>query len=104
MHQSSLDSTDVRLNVGGPDVAAGHLTDGSGREPPAPALACDVPGPPQLRRAFHERGEAHSSNLSTTKHAAGYKLPVVPNVKHNVTEKVAQVNLEADRNRVFTAR
>jgi len=50
--------------------------------------AVDKVGGPQLRRALlHEHGSQLSS---TTKHA--YKLPVVPpNVKHNVTEKVAQV-------------
>jgi len=85
--RSSMDSTGVRLHLAEAEAETetGHMTvnDGSGRE----ACPCDVG--PQLRRAFHER-EGHGSNLSsTTKH--GYKLPVVPNVKHNVTEKVAQV-------------
>jgi len=78
-YRSSFDSAEVRLQL----AEAGHLTvgDGSCRAP----FPCDVET--HLRRTPHDR-EGHS-NLSTLKH--NYKLPVVPNVKHNVTEKVAQV-------------
>ena len=79
-HRSSIGSAEVRLQLA---EAAGHLTvsDGSGRAP----FACDVG--PHLKRTLQER-DVHG-NISSVKH--GYKLPVVPNVKHNVTEKVAQV-------------
>jgi len=75
---SSIDSTEVRLQL----ADAGHVTvsDGSGRAP----FPCDVGT--HLRRTLHDR-DAHSS--VSMKHT--YKLPVVPNIKHNVTEKVAQV-------------
>jgi len=78
-NRSSIDSAEVRLQL----AEAGHITvsDGSGRAP----FPCDVG--PHLRRSLQDR-EDHS-NLSSMKHS--YKLPVVPNVKHNVTEKVAQV-------------
>jgi len=70
--------------------AAGHITvsDGSGRAP----FPCEVVGP-HLRRSLQDRdGHCSSNNLSSlNKH--GYKLPVVPNCKHNVTEKVAQVSV-----------
>jgi len=77
--RSSMDSAEVRLHL----AEAGHITvgDGSGRAP----YPCEVG--PHLKRTLQER-DAHG-NMSSTKH--GYKLPVVPNVKHNVTEKVAQV-------------
>jgi len=74
-----MDSAEVRHYL----VEAGHIrvSDGSARAP----FPCDVG--PHLKRTLQER-DAHG-NVSSLKHS--YKLPVVPNVKHNVTEKVAQV-------------
>ena len=72
-----MDSADVRLHL----AETGHVTVSDGRAP----FACDMG--PHLKRTLQDR-DAHG-NLSSMKH--GYKLPVVPNVKHNVTEKVAQV-------------
>ena len=80
-HRSSMDSAEVRFHL----AEVGHITvnDGSGRA----SFPCDVGH--HLKRSLQER-DAHG-NMSTTKH--GYKLPVVANVKHNVTEKVAQVHI-----------
>ena len=81
-----MDSTDVRQQL----AEAGHITLGDGSTGLAATFACDVG--PHLKRTLQDHRDAHAAgaNLSSsTKH--GYKLPVVHNNKHNVTEKVAQV-------------